>query len=664
MKQSAQLKAALERFGKGESHDAYQFMGCHPEVRRGQAGYVFRVWVPHARSVRVTGRFNDWDRESPVMEQIASGIWERFIPDVQVYDEYKYYIERPDGSFVFRADPYGFHTCTRPDTATKVYDLAGFHWTDGNYRRARAHRRAVSSPVNIYELHLGSWRLHEDGNPLTYEEAAHEIVKYVADMGYTHIELLPISEYPYDPSWGYQVTGYYAPTSRYGTPKDFMKFVDICHNAGVGVIIDWVGAHFPRDEQGLFEFDGDCCYEPSDPLRKEHPDWGTRIFDYGRYEVRSFLISNVLYWLDLYHIDGIRVDAVASMLYLDYGRRGGEWRPNKDGGNINLEAVQFLRDMNAAAFTFDPAVLMIAEESTAFPMVTKPGYDGGLGFGFKWNMGWMHDMIDYMSTDPLFRKGRHNNITFSLTYAFSENFILPLSHDEVVHGKCSLINKMPGDYDAKFQNLRAFYGYMMTHPGKKLLFMGGEFGQFIEWDFQKQLDWFLLDYDKHRQLQQYVRDLNHYYLDHPALWQNDGDWQGFQWIACDDAAQSVIAFRRIDRSGKEVVVVCNFTPVERKKYRIGMERPGVYKPVLSSDAAKYGGTGARLRSVTAKPIPMHGREYSVELTLPPLSTVFYERQASVNSRRKRSALVSKKDSTQKKAGKRSEPIQGEDRRKE
>ena len=637
MKQSAHLNAALERFSKGECHDAYRFMGCHPEVRKGQAGYVFRVWAPHARSVRVTGRFNDWDRGSPAMEQIAPGIWERFIPGVQVYDEYKYYIERPDGSFVFRGDPYGFHTCTRPDTATKVYDLAGFQWTDGNYRRAKARRQAVSSPINIYELHLGSWRTHDDGNPLTYEEAAHEIVKYVTGMGYTHIELLPVSEYPYDPSWGYQVTGYYAPTSRYGTPEDFMYLVDYLHQMNIGVILDWVPAHFPRDEQGLFEFDGDCCYEPSDPLRKEHPDWGTRIFDYGRYEVRSFLISNVVYWLDLYHIDGIRVDAVASMLYLDYGRRGGQWRPNKDGGNINLEAVQFLQDMNAAAYTFDPSVLMIAEESTAFPMVTKPGYDGGLGFGFKWNMGWMHDMIDYMSTDPLFRKGRHNNITFSLTYAFSENFILPLSHDEVVHGKCSLINKMPGDYDAKFQNLRAFYGYMMTHPGKKLLFMGGEFGQFIEWDFQKQLDWFLLDYDKHRQLQQYVRDLNHYYLDHPALWQNDADWQGFQWIACDDAAQSVIAFRRIDRSGKEVVVVCNFTPVERKRYRIGVERPGVYQPVLSSDAAKYGGTGVRLRSVTAKPIPMHGRKHSVELTLPPLSTVFYERQTAVKARGKRPA---------------------------
>ncbi|HIT02313.1 MAG TPA: 1,4-alpha-glucan branching protein GlgB [Candidatus Enterenecus merdae] len=623
----AQLQASLERFRAGQSHDAYHFMGCHPARRSGQQGYVFRVWAPHAKSVRVTGSFNNWDRNAPGMEQIAPGIWEGFYPGVQVYDTYKYYLERPDGSFVFRADPYGFHACTPPETASKVYDLAGFPWTDGDYRRARAQRNAVSSPINIYELHLGSWRRQPDGSPLSYEQAAREIVAYVSRMGYTHIELLPISEYPYDPSWGYQVTGYYAPTSRYGTPKDFMKFVDICHSAGIGVILDWVGAHFPKDEQGLQEFDGGCCYEPSDPLRMEHPDWGTRMFDYGRYEVRSFLISNVLYWLDLYHIDGIRVDAVASMLYLDYGRRDGQWRPNREGGNISFEAVQFLQDLNAAAYAFDPAVLMIAEESTAFPMVTRPGYDGGLGFGFKWNMGWMHDMIDYMSTDPLFRKGQHNRITFSLTYAFSEHFILPLSHDEVVHGKRSLIDKMPGDYDAKFQNLRAFYGYMMTHPGKKLLFMGGEFGQFIEWDFHKPLDWFLLDYDRHRQLQGYVRDLNRYYLNHPALWQNDADWRGFQWIACDDAEQSVISFRRVDAQGGEVVVVCNFCPVERRGYRIGMERPGVYRPVLSSDAAKYGGTGVRLRRVATQPIPMHGRKYSVELTLPPLSTVFYERCA-------------------------------------
>ena len=623
-----QLSEAIARFSAGTSTDAYQFLGCHPQTVDGQEGYVFRVWAPQARSVRVLGRFNDWDKSSPAMERIAPAIWERFIPGVQTYDEYKYYIERPDGTFVFRADPYATHSATRPNNASKVFDLDGFQWTDGAYRRARGRRDVLRSPVNIYEMHLGSWRRHADGNFLSYVECAQQLIPYLKDMGYTHVELLPISEYPYDPSWGYQVTGYYAPTSRYGTPHDFMKFVDLCHNAGIGVIIDWVGAHFPRDECGLFEFDGSCCYEPSDPLRREHPDWGTRIFDYGRYEVRSFLISNVVYWLDKFHIDGIRVDAVASMLYLDYGRRGGEWRPNKDGGNINLEAVQFLRDMNAAALTFDPSAIMAAEESTAFPMVTKPGYDGGLGFNFKWNMGWMHDMVDYMSTDPLFRKGKHNNLTFSLTYAFSENFVLPLSHDEVVHGKCSLVNKMPGDYAEKFQGLRAFYGYMMTHPGKKLLFMGGEFAQFIEWDEKKELDWLLLDYDKHCEMQSYVRDLNHFYLDHPALWQNDIDWQGFQWISCDDWQQSVIAFRRVDAKGKEVVVVCNFCPVTRTGYRIGVPKAGTYAPVLSSDDAKYGGTGTELAPVKAKKEEMHGLPYSVELTLPPMSTVFYERKSA------------------------------------
>ena len=623
-----QLSDAIKRFSDGTSTDAYHFMGCHPAVVDGQDGYVFRVWAPHAKSVRVLGRFNDWDKSSPPMERVSPAIWERFIPGVQTFDEYKYYIERPDGTFVFRADPYATHSATRPDNASKVFDLEGFEWTDGAYRRSRSKKDVLRSPMNIYEMHLGSWRRHEDGNFLSYVDCARQLIPYLKDMGYTHVELLPVSEYPYDPSWGYQVTGYYAPTSRYGTPHDFMRFVDMCHAEGIGVIIDWVGAHFPRDECGLFEFDGECCYEPSDPLRREHPDWGTRIFDYGRYEVRSFLMSNVVYWLDKFHIDGIRVDAVASMLYLDYGRRGGEWRPNKDGGNINLEAVQFLRDMNAAALTFDPSAIMVAEESTAFPMVTKPGYDGGLGFNFKWNMGWMHDMVDYMSTDPLFRKGKHNNLTFSLTYAFSENFVLPLSHDEVVHGKCSLVNKMPGDYGDKFQNLRAFYGYMMTHPGKKLLFMGGEFAQFIEWDEKKELDWMLLDYDKHREMQSYVRDLNHYYLDHPALWHNDTDWQGFQWISCDDWQQSVISFRRIDDKGKEVIVVCNFCPVERAGYKIGVPKAGTYVPVLSSDDAKYGGAGTPLAPVKAKKEELHGLKYAVELTLPAMSTVFYERKAT------------------------------------
>ena len=615
LKKADQLGDAIARFSNGTSSDAYQFLGCHKQAVDGQEGYVFRVWAPHAKSIRVLGRFNDWDKASPAMERIAPAIWERFIPGVEIYDDYKFYIERPDGTFVFRADPYATHSATRPENSSKVFDLDGFEWTDAAYRRARAHKDVLKSPMNIYEMHMGSWRRHEDGNFLSYVDCAKQLAPYLKEMGYTHVELLPVSEYPYDPSWGYQVTGYYAPTSRYGTPHDFMKFVDICHAEGIGVIIDWVGAHFPRDECGLFEFDGGYCYEPADPLRRDHPDWGTRVFDYGRHEVRSFLISNV--------------DAVASMLYLDYGRQGGEWRPNQYGSNINLEAVAFLQDMNAAAFAFDPHAVMVAEESTAYANVTKPKEDfNGLGFNFKWNMGWMHDMIDYMSTDPLFRKGKHNNLTFSLTYAFSENFVLPLSHDEVVHGKCSLINKMPGDYGEKFQSLRAFYGYMMTHPGKKLLFMGGEFAQFIEWDEKKQLDWFLLDYEKHRQLREYVKDLNHYYLEHPALWHNDTDWQGFQWISCDDWQQSVISFRRIDEKGGEIIVVCNFCPVARTDYKIGVPKAGSYVPVLSSDDAKYGGSGTGLTAVRAKKAELHGLPYSVSLTLPPMSTVFYEHKPS------------------------------------
>ena len=629
LKKADQLGDAIARFSNGTSSDAYQFLGCHKQAVDGQEGYVFRVWAPHAKSIRVLGRFNDWDKASPAMERIAPAIWERFIPGVEIYDDYKFYIERPDGTFVFRADPYATHSATRPENSSKVFDLDGFEWTDAAYRRARAHKDVLKSPMNIYEMHMGSWRRHEDGNFLSYVDCAKQLAPYLKEMGYTHVELLPVSEYPYDPSWGYQVTGYYAPTSRYGTPHDFMKFVDICHAEGIGVIIDWVGAHFPRDECGLFEFDGGYCYEPADPLRRDHPDWGTRVFDYGRHEVRSFLISNVVYWLDKFHVDGIRVDAVASMLYLDYGRQGGEWRPNQYGSNINLEAVAFLQDMNAAAFAFDPHTVMVAEESTAYANVTKPKEDfNGLGFNFKWNMGWMHDMIDYMSTDPLFRKGKHNNLTFSLTYAFSENFVLPLSHDEVVHGKCSLINKMPGDYGEKFQSLRAFYGYMMTHPGKKLLFMGGEFAQFIEWDEKKQLDWFLLEYEKHRQLREYVKDLNHYYLEHPALWHNDTDWQGFQWISCDDWQQSVISFRRIDEKGGEIIVVCNFCPVARTDYKIGVPKAGSYVPVLSSDDAKYGGSGAGLTAVRAKKAELHGLPYSVSLTLPPMSTVFYEHKPS------------------------------------
>ena len=614
------INKKIDEFISGSCTDAYRFLGCHKE----KGAFVFRVWAPNAKSVSVHGDFNRWDKNAPKMKHIKNGIWELVVPDVKIYDNYKYYIECANGEYIYKTDPYSFHTCTRPENAGKVYDTAGFKWTDSKYLKEKLKRNIFKSPMNVYELHLGSWIKHKDGNYFTYEEIAKELVRYVKKMGYTHIELMPVTEYPYDPSWGYQVTGYYAPTSRYGEPKDFAKFVDICHSEGIAVILDWVGAHFPKDAHGLASFDGSYCYEYSDPLKREHADWGTRIFDYGRGEVISFLISNISFWQELYHIDGFRVDAVASMLYLDYGKKDGQWRANVFGGNYNLEAIDFLKKLNETAFKNDPSVLMIAEESTAFPMVTKPPCDGGLGFNFKWNMGWMNDMLSYMSTDPLFRKGRQNDITFSLTYAFSENFILPLSHDEVVHGKCSMINKMPGEYDDKFDNLRAFYGYMMSHPGKKLNFMGNEFAQFIEWNYANELDWLLLDYDKHKKMHRFVKDLNKFYLDNPPLWEEDTSWDGFKWISLDDNEQSIISFRRIDSKGNEIIAVCNFCPVKRTKYRIGVPYKGTYSCVFSTDKKIYGGSGVRLSKVKSKDVPMHGLEQSICLTLPAMSVTYYE----------------------------------------
>ena len=612
------LREQMRRFREGTDSHCYRWLGCH---RAGDGEWHFRVWAPNARAVSLVGDFNDWNAAAQPMAPVGDGVWECILPHMEAYAAYKYHIIGCGGQAVDKADPFAVHQETRPGTASKVYEPDGYRWQDSAWRRKQAEGPVFDRPINIYEVHAGSWRRYADGNPYSYEKLAQELIPYVKEMGYTHIELLPVMEHPYDGSWGYQVTGYYAPTSRYGTPDDFKAFVDACHQAGLGVILDWVPAHFPKDGAGLYRFDGGPCYEYADPRKGEHKEWGTCVFDYGRPQVRSFLISNVMYWLEEFHADGIRVDAVASMLYLDYNRRAGEWVPNCYGGHENLEAVAFLRQLNETVFAAHPQALMIAEESTAWPMVSRPTADGGLGFNYKWNMGWMNDMLRYTSMDPLFRKGNQNLLTFSMMYAFSENFVLPVSHDEVVHGKGSLINKMPGSYAEKFAGVRAFLGYMMTHPGKKLLFMGCEFGQFKEWDYESGLDWLLLDYDSHRRLQHYVRSLNQLYLATPALWENDFSWEGFQWIANDDCAQSVIAFRRIDRRGREVVTVCNFTPVLRENYRIGLPAYGEWTELFNSDLAEFGGSDVRNTSIVAEPETYHGLPQSAALSLPPLSVV-------------------------------------------
>ena len=614
-------------FHEGTSRTAYDFFGAHKGVCNGKEGVFFRVWAPHAKSVSIVGDFNDWDRSrNPLTRLPDNTIWEIFLENVEQYFTYKYSIETSHRSIVLKADPFGTHMETRPATATKYFDIDGYKWNDKAWYEKKAKTNVYKSPMNIYEAHLGSWRTYENGEPFNYVKFAEEIVPYLKDMSYTHIELMPLAEYPFDGSWGYQIIGYYAPTSRYGTPHDFMKMIDIFHENGIGVILDWVPAHFPKDAAGLFEFDGDCCYEYSDPLKKEHASWGTRVFDFGKKEVQSFLISNAVYWIEKFHVDGLRVDAVASMLYLNYDRRDGEWRPNKDGGIENYEAVDFLRNLNIAVFGRNPDVLMIAEESTAWPLVTKPADVGGLGFNFKWNMGWMNDGLDYMKLDPIFRANNHNKLTFSFFYCFSENYILPISHDEVVHGKASLWNKMSGAYITdKFSTLRTFMSYMIAHPGKKLSFMGNEFGQKIEWNYKQGLDWMLLDVPEHKQILDFSRDLNKFYLDNSPLWQHDDDWNGFAWICHDDYMQSVIAFRRIDDDGNEVIIVCNFVPVKREGYRIGVPYEGQWQQVLSTDDAKYGGSGEiDNKKKKTEDYSMHGYDQSITIDIPPLSATFFK----------------------------------------
>ncbi len=622
-----QLKMPVYLFHQGTAQKAYEILGAHPCREGGRGGYVFRLWAPKAKNVFLTGEFNNWEPCSIPMKKITEqGIWEVFQPDIKQFDLYKYTVEDQNGNMYSKADPYGFHMETRPATASRAYDLDGYQWQDGEWLKRRSETPPYDKPVNIYEVHLGSWKKYADGNYFDYGKIASELIPYALKMGYTHLELMPVSEYPLDASWGYQVLGYYAPTSRYGAPKDFMAFIDACHQAGLGVILDWVPGHFPKDAGGLYMFDGTPCYEYADPLKNSHEEWGTMIFDWGRNEVRSFLISNAMFWFDRYHVDGLRVDAVASMLYLDYGRKEGLWRPNCHGGRENLEAVSFLRDLNKAVFGNYPNVLMIAEESTAWPLVTSPVDAGGLGFNFKWNMGWMNDSLDYMKTDPLFRKGKHNALTFPLTYAFSENYILPLSHDEVVHGKGSLLDKMPGSYEEKFGGLRAYYGYMMAHPGKKLLFMGGEFGQFAEWDYGKELDWLLLDYELHQKMKSYVTDLNHLYLSSPPLWQLEKDWKGFQWKSADDSAMNIIAFSRIGIEGQGLLVICNFAPVFRSNYQLPAEEAGDYVLLLDSNDIKYGGSGSGAKKKLSAEEHPSLKKYIILADLPPLSTLYYQRR--------------------------------------
>jgi 1,4-alpha-glucan branching enzyme len=617
----------LHLLGEGQHFQSYKKLGAHPCQLQGVAGVHFAVWAPNAQRVSVIGDFNGWDeRRHPMQVRGNSGIWELFIPDLAPGCIYKYAIlSRYNHYRVQKADPYAFAAEVRPRTASIVYDLARYQWHDEEWMATRARRNALDAPIAIYEVHFGSWRrVPEEGNrPLTYREAAPLLADYVREMGYTHIEFLPLAEHPFDGSWGYQVTGYYAPTSRFGTPDDFRYLVDYLHQQGIGVIMDWVPAHFPRDEHGLVFFDGTHLYEHADPRKGMYGDWGTMAFNYGRNEVRNFLLSNALFWLGEYHIDGLRVDAVAAMLYLDYSRKEGEWLPNRYGGRENLEAIDFIRRFNELTHQQYPGILTIAEESTAWPMVSRPTYVGGLGFSLKWNMGWMHDILHYMSADPVYRRWHHNDITFSLLYAFSENFVLPFSHDEVVYGKRSLLSKMPGDSWQQFANLRALYGYMYGHPGKKLLFMGSEFGQRNEWNHETSLDWHLLHADWHNRLRLFVRDLNSLYRSEPALHEVDFSPEGFEWIDCNDNENSVISFiRRAHNPRDTLVFVVNFTPVPRYHYRIGLPAPGIYRELLNSDHPDYAGSGVgNPGDLPSEDIPWQGRSSSIVLTLPPLATI-------------------------------------------
>ena len=620
-------------FGQGTHYDIYKKLGAHPAEIKKKKGVLFDVWAPHAAKVWVIGTFNDWDETAHEMERLEpleAGIYELFVPGVKEGDLYKYLIETEDGEKLYKADPYANYAELRPGTASRVFDISKFKWTDKVWMKRREETEdPYAQPMSIYEVHLGSWMRHpcrEDEGFYTYRQAAEALTKYVKEMGYTHVELMGISEYPFDGSWGYQVTGYYAPTSRYGTPEDFAYFVDYLHKHNIGVILDWVPAHFPRDAHGLADFDGQALYEYADPRKGEHPDWGTKIFDYGRSEIKNFLIGSALLWIEHYHIDGLRVDAVASMLYLDYGKKDGEWVANKYGENKNLEAIEFFRHINTVITGRNHGTVMIAEESTAWPMVTGEAKDGGLNFSYKWNMGWMHDFLDYMKLDPYFRKNNHHKMTFAMSYNESERYILVLSHDEVVHLKCSMINKMPGLGFDKFRNLMAGYAFMIGHPGKKLLFMGQDFAQEREWSEERELDWYLLEKPEHRQMQEFVKELLHIYKKYPSLYELDHSWDGFEWINANDGDRSIFSFIRKSKSGKNnLLFVCNFTPMAREDYRVGVPKKKKYKLILNSDEARFGGSGeARPIQYSAVKSECDGRDFSFAYPLPAYGVAVFQ----------------------------------------
>ena len=616
-------------WNEGNHYRAYDKLGAHPVVHEGVRGVLFAVWAPSAKKVAIVGDRNYWDgRRLQMRPRGSSGVWELFAPHFTEGDLYKYEVTaQAGGPPLIKSDPFGYYMEQRPKTASIVYDLSRYEWSDGDWMRARPKRNSLTAPLSIYEVHLGSWRRRDNGEWMTYREIADSLVPYMLDMGFNWLELMPVSEHPFDASWGYQVTGYFAPTSRFGSPDDFRFLVDRCHQAGIGVIVDWVPAHFPRDSFALETFDGTHLYEHADPRQGAHSDWGTLVFNYGRKEVKNFLVANALFWVDLFHVDALRVDAVASMLYLDYSRKEGEWIPNRYGGRENLEALEFIKTMNTKLYELFPGSMTIAEESTAFPGVSRPVHLGGLGFMFKWNMGWMHDMLDFMSKDPIYRRYNMERLTFALLYAFHENFCLPLSHDEVVYGKKSLWDKMPGDYWQKCANLRLLLGYMFAEPGKKLLFMGGEFGQKYEWNHNSQLSWELLDDPRHRKIQNFVRDLNRVYLSEPALHQLDYDWRGFEWVDFRDSDSTVVSFLRHGNGAADsLFFVFNFTPVVRSGYRLGVPSAGLWKEVLNSDSDIYGGTNVgHGGGVQSEPVPAHGRAQSVNLTLPPLGFIAFKR---------------------------------------